>query len=149
MALTAREKLQDRYEIVRSIKSGGMGAVYEAVDHKLASTPCAIKEVLSSALEGSGAAYVLRSFESEMKALAALEHPNIPRVRDYFQMEGRRCSLTKRWFRLEGISLKVRLLPALPAPCSGPAARHPLYAGRQLPVSESLATRVFEADLLS
>lgn len=90
MSLAVRERLQDRYEVVRSIKSGGMGAVYEAVDHKLASTPCAIKEVLSSALQGSGGAYVLASFESEMRALAGLEHPNIPRVRDYFEIEGKR-----------------------------------------------------------
>ena len=90
MSLVAQEKLQDRYEVVRSIKSGGMGAVYEAVDHKLASTPCAIKEVLASALQGSSADYVLQSFESEMKALAGLEHPNIPRVRDYFEVDGKR-----------------------------------------------------------
>ena len=90
MTLVAHEKLQDRYEVVRNIKSGGMGSVYEAVDHKLASTPCAIKEVLASAMLGSSAAYVLQSFESEMRALAGLEHPNIPRVRDYFEIEGRR-----------------------------------------------------------
>ena len=90
MSLAVREMLQDRYEVVRNIKSGGMGSVYEAVDHKLASTPCAIKEVLASAMDGSGGAYVLQSFESEMRALAGLEHPNIPRVRDYFEIEGRR-----------------------------------------------------------
>jgi serine/threonine protein kinase len=90
MSLAIREMLQDRYEVVRNIKSGGMGSVYEAVDHKLASTPCAIKEVLASALEGGDSTYVLQSFESEMRALAGLEHPNIPRVRDYFEVEGRR-----------------------------------------------------------
>ncbi len=90
MSLVVRDRLQDRYEVVRSIKSGGMGAVYEAIDHKLASTPCAIKEVLASALLGSSSAYVLASFESEMRALAGLEHPNIPRVRDYFEIEGKR-----------------------------------------------------------
>ena len=90
MALVVSEKLQDRYEVVRSIKSGGMGAVYEAIDHKLASTPCAIKEVLASALQGSSGAYILQSFESEMRALAGLEHPNIPRVRDYFEIDGKR-----------------------------------------------------------
>jgi len=90
MTLVANERLQNRYEVVRNIKSGGMGSVYEAIDHKLASTPCAIKEVLASALLGSSAAYVLQSFESEMRALAGLEHPNIPRVRDYFEIEGRR-----------------------------------------------------------
>lgn len=90
MPLTANQILQERYEVVRSIKSGGMGAVYEAIDQKLASTPCAIKEVLCSALQGSNAQYVLNSFESEMRALANLDHPSIPRVRDYFEIDGRR-----------------------------------------------------------
>lgn len=90
MSLAVSQRLQDRYEVVRSIKSGGMGAVYEAIDHKLASTPCAIKEVLASALQGSSGDYVLASFESEMRALAKLDHPNIPRVRDYFEIEGKR-----------------------------------------------------------
>lgn len=67
-----------------------MGAVYEAIDRNLAETPCAIKEVLPSALQGPDAEYVLRSFASEMKALANLNHPNIPRVRDFFEDDGKR-----------------------------------------------------------
>lgn len=67
-----------------------MGSVYEALDHKLASTPCAVKEVLSEALEGPDADYVLKSFDSEMRALASLDHPHIPRIRDYFEDAGRR-----------------------------------------------------------
>ena len=90
MPLVPKQVVQDRYEVVRSIKSGGMGAVYEAIDLKLASTPCAIKEILCSALQSADAKYVLQSFESEMRSLANLDHPNIPRVRDYFDIEGRR-----------------------------------------------------------
>jgi serine/threonine-protein kinase len=90
MPLTSNQVLHDRYEVVRSIKSGGMGAVYEARDLKLASSPCAIKEILHSALQGADANYVLKSFESEMRSLATLEHPSIPRVRDYFDIDGRR-----------------------------------------------------------
>ncbi|MBT9585491.1 protein kinase [bacterium] len=90
MPLVPKQVVQDRYEVVRSIKSGGMGAVYEAIDLKLASTPCAIKEILCSALQSADAKYVLQTFESEMRSLANLDHPNIPRVRDYFDIEGRR-----------------------------------------------------------
>jgi serine/threonine protein kinase len=90
VSLVAKQVLQNRYEVVRSIKAGGMGAVYEAIDHKLADTPCAIKEVLTAALEGPDADYILRSFESEMRSLAVLNHPNIPRVRDYFELAGQR-----------------------------------------------------------
>lgn len=90
MSLSAGLILQQRYEIVRSIKSGGMGAVYEAIDRKLADTPCAVKEVLAQALAGPDADYILASFEAEMRALAKLEHPSIPRVRDYFEVDGKR-----------------------------------------------------------
>jgi len=90
MPLQEQDILQGRYRVVRSIKSGGMGAVYEAIDNKLAGTACAIKEVLPSALQGPDAQYVLQSFDSEVKALANLEHPNIPRVRDYFEQDGSR-----------------------------------------------------------
>lgn len=86
MPLLEQDLLQDRYLVVRSIKSGGMGAVYEAIDKKLADTPCAIKEVLASALQGPDAQYILQSFDSEVRSLATLEHPNIPRVRDYFEI---------------------------------------------------------------
>ena len=90
MSLASQKILKERYEIVRRIKSGGMGAVYEAIDRNLANTACAIKEVLASALQGPDAQYVLQSFESEVRALATLDHPNIPRVRDYFEIDGRR-----------------------------------------------------------
>ena len=90
MSLQPGEVLYQRYQVVRSLKAGGMGAVYEGVDRNLADTPCAIKEVLLSALQGPDADYVLRSFASEMKALANLNHPNIPRVRDFFEVQGKR-----------------------------------------------------------
>lgn len=86
MPFGPHEVLQDRYEIIKSLKSGGMGAVYEARDKKLADTPCAIKEVLPEALQGPDAHYILQSFETEMRALATLEHTNIPRVRDFFTL---------------------------------------------------------------
>jgi serine/threonine protein kinase len=90
MAIQEAEVLQGRYRVVRSIKSGGMGAVYEAVDMSLADSPCAVKEVLPSALHGPDADYILKSFEKEVRALASLDHPNIPRVRDFFERDGSR-----------------------------------------------------------
>lgn len=85
MSLHTGVVLRGRYEIVRSIKSGGMGSVCEAVDTNLASTPCAIKEILDSALAGPDSEYVLATFENEMRALVALDHWGIPKVRDFFQ----------------------------------------------------------------
>lgn len=83
MALSVDEVLQERYRIVRLIKEGGMGAVYEARDSKLADSPCAVKEILDSSTLGRKSEYIQGRFFQEMKALAALDHPNIPKVRDY------------------------------------------------------------------
>lgn len=90
MPLAVNQILNGRYEIVRSIKSGGMGAVYEASDQNLAGSRCAVKEILESALSSSDADYVLASFTKEMKALAQLNHPGIPRVRDFFELNNNR-----------------------------------------------------------
>ena len=75
--------LQERYRIVRYIKKGGMGAVYEARDTKLADSPCAVKEILETARLGEDSQYIESRFYQEMKALAALDHHSIPKVRDY------------------------------------------------------------------
>jgi serine/threonine protein kinase len=87
--LIAGTRLADRYLIVRIIRSGGMGAVYEARDERLAEAPCAVKEMLPHhAVGGEEAAFLKRRFEEEMAILAHLSHPSIPSVRDYFILDG-------------------------------------------------------------
>lgn len=83
MALVAEDIIQDRYRVVRILKSGGMGSVYEAVDTKLADSLCAVKEIHDAALKSSESGYIQNRFYEEMKALASLDHPAIPKVRDY------------------------------------------------------------------
>ena len=78
--------LHGRYEILEIIKSGGMGAVYEAKDTKLADTLCAVKEILE---DKQNVLYFQTRFEQEMKMLAELDHPAIPRVRDFFRLRGK------------------------------------------------------------
>lgn len=78
--------LHGRYEILEIIKSGGMGAVYEARDSKLADSPCAVKEILE---DKQNEIYFQTRFEQEMKMLAELDHPAIPRVRDFFRLRGK------------------------------------------------------------
>lgn len=75
--LAPKTLLQNRYEIVRQIGQGGMGAVYEAIDHRLHAT-VALKETLFSD------ASMQRAFEREAKLLARLRHPVLPKVFDYF-----------------------------------------------------------------
>jgi len=82
--------LNKRYKIKRLIKAGGMGAVYEAVDERLKSSPCAVKEMLSPPEENTRECeYMIKRFKEEAKMLHELRHPNLPVVRDYFFEKGR------------------------------------------------------------
>lgn len=69
--------LQDRYQIVRSIGQGGMGAVYQATDRRLGHI-VAIKEIHQHD------SYLRAAFEREACLLAALRHPALPKVTDHF-----------------------------------------------------------------
>jgi serine/threonine protein kinase len=74
--------LQDRYRIMHELGSGGMGAVYEAVDQRLDVT-VAIKQTFSIDEK------LRRQFEQEARLLAQLHHSSLPRVSDYFTEDGR------------------------------------------------------------
>jgi serine/threonine-protein kinase len=86
MPLQIGDLLSNRYEVVRPIRSGAMGAVYEVKDRHVASKVRAAKEVLDSALQGPHSEYVQTRFAAEMQSLAALSHPGIPQVIDFFQV---------------------------------------------------------------
>ncbi len=67
-----------RYQIVRLVGRGGMGAVYEAVDTRLRNT-VALKQMLGNSDENASA------FEREAQLLAGLRYPALPKVIDYFR----------------------------------------------------------------
>jgi serine/threonine protein kinase len=75
--LSPNTLLNSRYQIIRQIGAGGMGAVYLA-QHVGLSQYVAVKENFSN--DASAAA----QFQTEAKILAALAHPNLPRVTDFF-----------------------------------------------------------------
>jgi tRNA A-37 threonylcarbamoyl transferase component Bud32 len=79
--------LGDRYLILRALKAGGMGVVYEARDQRLANTLCAIKQIKAEVLSDEWGDVARRKFEEEMRFLATLNHPGIPRVRDYINAD--------------------------------------------------------------
>jgi len=97
--------LQQRYRIVRQLGRGGMGAVYEAVDQRLGMT-VALKETVSSD------AAVRKQFEHEARLLAAMNHPALPRVSDYFA-EGDRAFLVMEF--IAGADL-ARIIAQQPGP---------------------------------
>ena len=82
--------LRDRYEIVDLIGQGGMGAVYKADDLRLRGRVCAVKEVLPDLISAPGMeAQTHDQFYREASTLARLDHPNLPKVSDYFADGGR------------------------------------------------------------
>lgn len=80
--LSAGTILQNRYQILRELGAGGMGAVYEAIDQRL-DARVAIKQTFSADER------LRRQFEQEAQLLAQLNHPSLPRVSDYFIEDGR------------------------------------------------------------
>jgi serine/threonine protein kinase len=83
--LPAHYMLQVRYIILNKLGQGGMGAVYKVADQHVGNKLLAIKEMSDAALtdpyERQQAAL---AFQQEAQMLAHLDHPNIPKVSDFF-----------------------------------------------------------------
>jgi len=79
--------LNHRYEIVRRIGGGGMGAVYLAKDRNLGDAPRAVKEMVESHLDPNQHEKAIGDFKRESLLLTSLEHPSIPTIYDYFYDE--------------------------------------------------------------
>ncbi len=73
--------VQGRYRIVRHLREGGMGSVYEAVDTRLGNR-VALKRASIREDEAREA------FRLEARILGALRHPALPVVIDYFSESG-------------------------------------------------------------
>ncbi|CAN5434871.1 hypothetical protein BH10ACI1_BH10ACI1_17150 [soil metagenome] len=76
--------LNNRYEIVRKIGGGGMGAVYLASDKNLGGVLRAVKEMVQSYIEEIQQDKAVSDFKRESLLLTSLEHPAIPTIYDYF-----------------------------------------------------------------
>jgi serine/threonine-protein kinase len=76
--------LNGRYEIVRRIGGGGMGAVYLAKDRNLGDAPRAVKEMVESHLDPMQHEKAIGDFKRESLLLTSLEHPSIPTIYVYF-----------------------------------------------------------------
>ncbi len=84
------EVLRDRYSITSYIGQGGMGSIYQAKDLRLEGRLCAIKEVQNDVSQAPETQQQARDqFYREASILARLDHPNLPKVSDYFSIGDR------------------------------------------------------------
>jgi serine/threonine protein kinase len=88
--LTPDTILRERYRIVELVGRGGMGATYRAEDLRLQGRYCAVKEALPDPDASSEElAQSREQFYQEASTLARLDHPNLPKVSDYFSEDNR------------------------------------------------------------
>ena len=88
--LKAGEVLRGRYKIRRIIGQGGMGSIYLADDLRLEGRLCALKEVEHDrSLPMDLMREARDQFLREATVLARLDHPNLPKVSDFFSIGNR------------------------------------------------------------
>jgi len=88
--LKAGEVLRGRYRIRRIIGQGGMGSIYLADDLRLEGRQCALKEVEHDrTLPAEMVRQAREQFLREATVLARLDHPNLPKVSDFFSIGAR------------------------------------------------------------
>lgn len=84
------ETLRGRYKIQEQIGQGGTGSIYLAEDKRLQGRLCALKEVEhNQSLPQHVFEQAREQFFREASVLARLDHPNLPKVSDYFSVESR------------------------------------------------------------
>jgi len=82
--------LRERYKIRRIIGQGGMGSIYLADDLRLEGRSCALKEVEhDNSLPKDMLQQAREQFLREATVLARLDHPNLPKVSDFFSEDQR------------------------------------------------------------
>jgi eukaryotic-like serine/threonine-protein kinase len=104
--------LNGRYEIVRKIGGGGMGAVYLASDNNLGGVLRAVKEMVQAHIEEEQQVKAIEDFKRESMILSQLDHPSIPTIYDYFfdESEGR-FYLVMKYISGGDLSARLRAAP--------------------------------------
>jgi serine/threonine-protein kinase len=79
------EVLRGRYQIREQIGQGGMGSIYLSDDLRLSGRLCAVKEVrYDRNLPDKVLKQAREQFFREATVLARMDHPNLPKVSDFF-----------------------------------------------------------------
>ncbi len=78
--------LHNRYRAIKKIGKGGFGATFLGVDLNLPGNPfCVIKQLRPSSTDADAFQMALDLFQREAKTLGKIDHPQIPRLLDYFE----------------------------------------------------------------
>lgn len=90
LPLNNGEVLRGRYKVREQIGQGGTGSIYLADDLRLEGRLCALKEVEHDrSLPPKIFEEAREQFMREATVLARLDHPNLPKVSDFFSEENR------------------------------------------------------------
>jgi serine/threonine protein kinase len=104
--------LNGRYEIIRKIGGGGMGAVYLASDNNLGGVLRAVKEMVQSHIEEEQQEKAVNDFKRESMILSTLDHLSIPTIYDYFYDEREsRFYLVMKYISGGDLSARLRAAP--------------------------------------
>jgi serine/threonine-protein kinase len=106
----ARARELGQYRLTERLGVGGMGEVWLA-EHRLLRRPCAVKLIRPEARDDAEA---LARFEREVRATAALTHPNTVEVYDYGRADDGTFYYVME--RLEGLSLAAMVKRTGPLP---------------------------------
>lgn len=87
LPLKSGDILRGRYKVQKIIGQGGSGSIYLADDLRLSGRLCALKEVEHDrSLSGELLKEARDQFLREATVLARLDHPNLPKVSDFFSV---------------------------------------------------------------
>jgi serine/threonine-protein kinase len=104
--------LNGRYEIIRKIGGGGMGAVYLASDNNLGGVLRAVKEMVQTHIEEEQQEKAINDFKRESMILSSLDHVSIPTIYDYFYDEKEsRFYLVMKYVSGGDLSSRLRSAP--------------------------------------
>ncbi len=110
--LTEGTILNSRYEIIRKIGGGGMGAVYLASDNNLGGVLRAVKEMVQAHIEDDQQEKAINDFKRESTILSTLDHPSIPTIFDYFyDEEESRFYLVMKYISGGDLASRLRAAP--------------------------------------
>lgn len=90
LPLRSGDVLRGRYRVNKIIGQGGSGSIYLADDLRLDGRQCALKEVEHDlSLPEDLLTEAREQFLREATVLARLDHPNLPKVSDFFSINER------------------------------------------------------------